>query len=148
MDEGSWDHSTPLKFKCPTCFAIERNEALLIVHYIAFHHQQTQTHIIICPKCSQYMSNEMELINHYVGEHQEKAVNIKCAVCNNAGYEDGMALLKHMELMHSVILPVIDKTKAPVINEDDVQRLPKVGDRVIAMWGESKWQYFTAKIVK
>ena len=28
-----------------------------------------------------------------------------------------------------------------------VSNIPKIGDHVIAMWGQSKWQYFTATIV-
>ena len=36
---------------------------------------------------------------------------------------------------------------APIATASIPHKIPGAGDHVVAMWGRSKWQYFTATIV-
>ena len=118
-----------------------------------------------CPKCNWKVESGRELLVHLESRHDYRQiktdikihsatnitdiVSISCPKCKASGFTSGDTFLDHLETKHqsdmqfsnpppkNVILPKPDKSNSS---------LPKVGDRVLAMWGRSKWQYFHATI--
>lgn len=140
------------RVKCPYCPVHNIDgfsSGLDLVNHVKYYHngeyEQHQA-MLVCPKCFQSLSNETDLINHHIQYHLQRENDVVCPVCNTAGFKNGISLLKHVELIHSVVLPVMDHDKINIIDEGVAKKLPKVGDRIIAMWGQSRWQYFTATI--
>ena len=107
-----------------------------------FHcYQNINTKNLQCPVCGYSMDNERHLVEHYFEIHHT-CKKMSCPICKK-DITDETAFVKHLESKHS---RSFTKSNENILDEELAKRLPKEGDRVIAMWGQSKWQYFTAKI--
>ena len=68
-------------------------------------------------------------------------------MCDQSDIIDGTSFVNHLVTIHNAVSSGGEEIRRDRIIGKGRQRLvPKEGDRIIAMWGESKWQYFTACI--
>ena len=128
---------------------------------------------ITCPKCKQTL-NISDVVDHMIKEHSSTTGttpsealalstennNIKCPRCqqgdNGAGeenitFDSPEDLLEHMRTEHNFSsktnLQKDTNTNRKIEPNNNYKQLrPKVGDRVLAMWEVSMWQYFHATI--
>uniref|UniRef100_A0A7M5UQ35 C2H2-type domain-containing protein n=1 Tax=Clytia hemisphaerica TaxID=252671 RepID=A0A7M5UQ35_9CNID len=131
---------------------------LLKEHNFAFvsspNHKVDDKHI--CPQCNETLKAN-EIFDHVTQNHidvKPQVYKIKCPKCedNDAEFETSDKLIDHMREAHDFASKVnLKATKTNAGNKRVKERnqiLPKVGDRVLAMWEVSMWQYFHATIKK
>ena len=125
-------------------------------------------HAISCPKCSESGFTSLDsFITHIENSHFTPSKAIVCPKCNIGGFHDGAALLDHCGKVHSYTakplvmvnpsdnssLPQVETVNTAAYKNYNTQikqlqnkSLPRVGDKVLAMWVHTKWQYFHATI--
>ena len=133
-----------INFYCPKCYSSfsvhEENTDDLYEHINECFRK------LNCTRCEvETYTTEADLINHYLTEHSSENVasGVSCPLCGKSDLNDGASFLNHLEIIHSVVMP---SKEGNVLDDELKEKLPKIGDRIIAMWGQSKWQYFTACI--
>ena len=130
------------KIKCPHCSQTTsgfRTGKELVEHI----QQNHDTRNLCCPVCNISMNNERRLIEHFLEIHHTSK-KLSCPICNK-DTTDETAFVEHLESKHYKFFTKrnCDET---VLDEELAKRLPKEGDRVIALCGKTKWEYFNAKI--
>ena len=112
----------------------------------------TDTSLLSCPKCGlMELSSAEDLVNHLEKVHPKipNKTSISCPKCNISGFTTGKEFLYHLADIHS-LRSENEANTVPTDNSliDDTGNTgyPKVGDRVLAMWSGSVWQYFHATI--
>lgn len=163
--------------ECPKCGCTIENGRDFLIHLERDHEltQRTKQHEsaqinLSCPKCNGAgFQNVKKLISHVETKHAGPNNQISCPKCQLEGFKDGATLLDHCERLHnymvrktitvgsadSSVMPQIEVIKTTrshgnvkpneIINS---KSLPRVGDKVLAMWVHTKWQYFHATIRK
>lgn len=165
------NQSKPLE--CPKCGCTLINGNDFLIHLQKDHElterpRGSQASVnLSCPKCGEAgFENLDKLISHAESSHYQKATNILCPKCSLDGFKDGASLIDHCERIHgyttankiivksaeNAVVPQVESLKPTDISsnikpKEEVSRsLPRVGDRVLAMWVSTKWQYFHATI--
>eukprot|EP00794_Sanderia_malayensis_P015993 gene15993-17604_t len=109
---------------------------------------------INCPKCDTVkFKNGQDLLNHLQLNHaflpgDANPAKISCPKCNVTGFESVKLLIEHCDKTHTKISAAVDKVDGADSSTVNHANLPRVGDKVLAMWVKSKWQYFDATIIK
>ena len=128
---------------------------------------------VACPKCELYGFKDVEhLLDHVVKNHeiaQRTDTTLTCPRCNKLGFKDAISLIEHNERDHfSFVTRVVPVKQDQVVNAlppiesvsqetNTAQKqernkqlqnkaLPRVGDKVLAMWSSTPWQYFHATV--
>ena len=148
--EDAFDHITKCyQLKCPNCPSYNDgfSTGYELLEHVKEEHTGSDNINLTCPKCQQNdITTEEDLINHYIECHNvvgDYSDNTVCPICASSDFQDKEHLLDHLDQIHSAVIP---SSETHNVNEELSNKLPKVGDRIIAMWGQSKWQYFHAKI--
>ncbi|XP_065068672.1 uncharacterized protein LOC135693983 [Rhopilema esculentum] len=150
-------------FRCPRCDHKFVSSDDILYHIEKQHPSQN----LSCPKCNlKGFKDCTDLIKHVEGSHSIANMpnEIVCSKCNQKGFKDGAELLNHYEQTHvhtpNQIVKQVDKPVAlhgtkntnhsshiqSKPNKVGNKSLPRVGDKVLAMWEHTKWQYFDATI--
>lgn len=155
--------------KCPTC-----NHKFIDSHDVLHHlEKEHQMQRISCPKCGLHgFKDTNHLIEHVISNHEaakDRKDTLNCPKCKKQDFKDSSALMKHFEEDHiptsTTLIPVKEAkidALSPVessdfklvpINQDYRDKLknkalPRVGDKVLAMWSTTPWQYFHAVVRK
>ena len=162
IKHGEEEHTSLFKcpIKCTETFSDVDDflHHLLKEHNFAFvsspNHKVDDKHI--CPQCNEALRAN-EIFDHVTKNHidvKPQIYKIKCPKCkdNDVEFETSDKLLDHMREEHDFASKAnlrTTKTKTKTNNKSVKERnqiLPKVGDRVLAMWEVSMWQYFHATI--
>ena len=147
--------------ECPKCNYTLASKREFLTHW-------ERQHAISCPKCSESGFASLDIfITHVENSHFTPNKAIVCPKCNIGGFHDGAALLDHCGKVHNysaipmVMVNPTDKSSLPqveTVSTDGYKNyntqvkqlqnksLPRVGDKVLAMWVHTKWQYFHATI--
>ena len=104
------------------------------------------SHEVTCPDCKTAVEIG-KIVEHVKQIHSDKLGNaqkppsIKCPHCEETSddFESAMELLKHLKNTHNFSS---ERQEERIKNGG----LPKPGDRILAMWEVSMWQYFHATI--
>ena len=148
-----------LKSKCKFCgIYIVVDELADHLEEMHIKDQSPKTQLITCPKCGQNdLENGQIFINHLKTVHEltdrstdvqqeERKKIFACPKCHRNDIQDGKKFLEHLKNVHDISDINNIEVEPPIIHKN--KKLPKVGDRVLAMWAKSKWQYFHATIVR
>ena len=115
---------------------------------------------LTCPKCHKTITCS-EIVDHVTNEHSKQTEstvegpNISCPKCKQNDdkkmiFKTSEDLIEHMRSEHnfssSKNLQKVKKSKPKRASKGGSSQLPKVGDKVLAMWEVSMWQYFHATI--
>ena len=160
--------------ECPKCGCTLVNSRDFLTHLEREHEltervynrQPTQSDVS-CPKCDERFQDLDKLISHVEYRHLKSHAAIKCPKCTLEGFQDGASLLDHCERVHDYairnkivvgtagngVLPEVEGFNTAVQpfrsgkpNNHGNRSLPQIGDKVLAMWVHTKWQYFHATI--
>ena len=119
-----------------------------------------------CPRCNESGFPSLnEFIYHVENAHLITNKPIVCPKCNLEGFQDSAALLDHCEEVHNYTtksMIVVNTTDMSTLHQAETastealneltqllqKSLPRVGDKVLAMWVHTKWQYFHATICR
>ncbi|XP_065668500.1 uncharacterized protein LOC136088541 isoform X3 [Hydra vulgaris] len=128
--------------RCPQCPSIPSFKEVeeFFIHIQNNHGIKKQS--LFCPACRISVTNESNLIEHFLKTHFTTK-KITCPLCSTIT-TDETCFVDHLKSKHLKLLK--NNCKRCIYNEELIKRLLKDGDRVIALWGQSKWQYFTGKI--
>ena len=119
--------------------------------------QQSLPETVECPNC---------LTSIALQERTESRTNpISCPLCQRIGLKSCNELLRHLRVVHAkgekkrisrepgrkkslIAAAGLEKERWNKVYKaiHDRKRLPKQGDQVLAMWAESKWEYFGATV--
>ena len=142
--------------KCTKCgqdgFSTESD---LTSHYHEEHSPQKNT--IKCPKCGQKkFASEIQLLDHLKKSHAfnertnislsqnvQKQEPIKCPKCDKE-LKNTKEFLSHLQNYHMFLPSTMNLRDGEKTGN---KKLPKIGDKVLAMWSISVWQYFHATIL-
>ena len=151
---------------CPNCNYTFTNGEDFLLHLHQVHRftardasdswHQSETASVTCPECNTAkFASGQALVNHLQYSHGflPGAVrdDIECPKCNTGGFLNIKQLVSHIEKSHQPSprkhLSTQSVTQAPTISTASGRSsLPRVGDKVLAMWVKTKWQYFDATI--
>ena len=159
--------------ECPNCGStLERKRKIMAlwererVLIDAVSNFKARTTRLACPRCNESGFPSMdEFISHVENSHSTPKKTIVCPKCNLEGFQDGAALIDHCEEVHNYTtksMIVINSTGKSSLHQikttstealDELTQLlntslPRVGDKVLAMWVHTKWQYFHATICR
>lgn len=151
---------------CPNCNYTFDNGEDFLRHLQQVHHfmardapdnwHRSATASVTCPGCNTAkFESGQALVNHLQYSHGflpgEVRDDIECPKCNTGGFSNIKQLVSHIEKSHQQSprrnLPIQPVVQAPTISTASGRSsLPRVGDKILAMWVKTKWQYFDATI--
>ena len=159
--------------ECPKCGCTLVNNREFLTHWEREHEstplasgRSLSPDRIQCPRCNESgFSDLRKLISHVENVHIMLQNAIVCPKCNLQGFIDGAALLDHCERFHdyvsgkkifvntanNAVLPQVESVSSGAYSNTRPTKvgnksLPRVGDKVLAMWVHTQWQYFHATI--
>ena len=160
-----YNRSKPLK--CLNCDHKFTSSQDIIQHLKDLHQIQK----ISCPNCKLYGFEDFNhLVEHVLKNHdipQDLGIPLTCPKCSKQGFKDAASLLEHNEQDHPSVskvvsvkqyqmdaLPQVESISQKRIasegqdysKELQSKALPRVGERVLAMWSLTPWQYFHATV--
>lgn len=159
-------HSKPLS--CPKCDYTFINAEDFLFHLERQHGMQDAQNLQ-CPKCKERFKDTSMLAEHLEKTHSDAHTSayITCPKCTLKGFKDGAALINHCEREHTQTVPRQVHVKQsstqgmpevelsvfeqkPTVQSIPIKvgnkSFPGVGDKVLAMWSHSQWQYFHATV--
>ena len=162
--------------ECPKCGCVIINNRDFILHWEREHEVtprvssgRSRSGKLSCPRCDKSGFNDLDkLISHVELEHFISNKPIMCPKCNHEGFTDGAALLSHFEKFHNdatqkiIMVNPAGNSQLPQVetvssayydntirpSQEGNRSLPQIGDKVLAMWVHTKWQYFHATICR
>ena len=152
-DDMNETQSTKNVISCPKCSQSDFENTSLLLDHLEEKHYFTENKSdtsISCPKCNKEGFDNCEDLVEHLNEHHSfgpTQTSIVCPKCSQTCVSTE-AFLEHIQHYHAFQPSMISlRAVAPSTGMMGMNKnLPKVGDKIIAMWSVSMWQYFHATI--